>query len=262
MSEQESKILRREFLKKGGRIAAGAVLAAGGVSAVCGNKAYGQNSDDDLMKYDFILPRLKFSAEEGPKDYWAVYPEADTNLLRTFSSVVRCKVKLIPDGLGKNGLDSQFNAVVQFSDIETLRKYPFVLMTSQYRYTLSPADKKNLKRYIQEGGFLMMDDCVVSDAGDFFYQSSYKLLQEIFGKAAVKPIPNEQEVFHNVYDFGEMGLPHCHGTYHKAQGVIINNRLAVWLSSTDVHCAWVGNHRLVQKGIQMGINIIMYALTH
>ena len=262
MNRKEENISRRIFLKKAGKTAAGAVLAEGGISTVSESQAYGRSPDDDLEKYDFILPRVKFLAEEGPKDYWAVYPEGDMNLLRTFGSVIRCKVKLTSDCRGKAGLECQFNAVVEFSDIERLRKYPFVFMTSQYHYTLSRVEKQNLKHYIKAGGFLLMDDCVVDQTGDFFYRSSYKLLEEVFGKAAVKPIPNEHEVFHNVYDLGKMGLPHCHGTYHRAQGVFNNDRLAVFLSSTDIHCAWVGNHTLLKEGIRMGVNILMYALTH
>jgi hypothetical protein len=261
MSDGHAQFGRRRFLKTAGRTVTGAVLAAGPISAVSEDKAYGQNPDYDLEKYDFVLPRVKFSADEGPEDYWTVYAEADTNLLRSFSSVVRCKVKLTPDRR-RRGEQALLNAVVEFSDIEALRKYPFAFMTSQYHYKLSAVEKRNLKRYILAGGFLMMDDCVSRARGDFFYQSSYKLLEEVFGKPAVRPIPNEHEVFHNVYDLGRTGMPHCHGTYHRAQGVFINDRLTVWLSSTDIHCAWVGNHTLVKQGIQMGVNILMYALTH
>jgi hypothetical protein len=261
MNERRKKVERRGFLKTAGRIVAGAALTAAGIGTVGQDKAYGADPDDDLEKYDFILPRVKFFTDEGPEDYWTVYSEADTNLLRRFSSAVRCKVKLTPDRR-RRGEQSLLNAVVEFSDIETLRKYPFAFMTSQYHYTLSAVEKRNLKRYIQAGGFLMMDDCVSRARGDFFYQSSYKLLEEVFGRPALRPIPNEHEVFHNVYDLGRTGLPHCHGTYHRAQGVFIDDRLAVWLSSTDIHCAWVGNHTLVKQGIQMGVNILMYALSH
>jgi hypothetical protein len=261
MSNRHAQFGRRRFLRTAGTTVTGAVLAAGPISAVGENKAYGQSPDYDLEKYDFVLPRVKFSADEGPEDYWTVYPEADTNLLRRFSSVVRCKVKLTPDRR-RRGVQSQLNAVVEFSDIEALRKYPFAFMTSQYHYKLSAPEKRNLKRYILSGGFLMMDDCIAGSSGDHFYQSSYELLKEVFGQAAVRPIPHEHEIFHNVYDLGQTGVPHCYGTYHRAQGVFINDRLAVWLSSTDVHCAWVGNHRLVKQGIKMGVNILMYALTH
>ena len=134
-----------------------------------------------------------------------------------------------------------------------------------------------------------MDDCVVGNGGDFFYQSSYKVLQDVFGPKAVKRVPREHEVFHNVYDLGETGLPHLeyhkrklpgmkrskrtplpymHGQNHGARGVFIGDRLAVFLGSTDIHCGWCdrdGNEfgrASYEKAIQMGINIIMYAISH
>jgi hypothetical protein len=66
------------------------------------------------------------------------------------------------------------------------------------------------------------------------------------------------------------------GQYHGARGVFVGNRLAVFLSSTDIHCGWadsrgrwfgaggkrgIGKHGY-KEAIQMGINIIMYAVSH
>ncbi|NIN36200.1 MAG: DUF4159 domain-containing protein, partial [Gammaproteobacteria bacterium] len=42
----------------------------------------------------------------------------------------------------------------------------------------------------------------------------------------------------------------------------------VFLSSTDIHCGWCDSHGFefgkqnYEKAIQMGINIIMYAISH
>jgi len=257
MAEASNNLTRRTLLR---RAAAGAA-AATGLDLTAGQTTNGKEPDD-LEKYDFLLPRVKFRPEEGPEDYWSVYYEGDRNLLRAFSSVIRCKVKLKADCRGQSEPECRFNAVVEFDDFETLRKHPFLFMTSQYHYKLNATEKKNLKRYIETGGFLLMDDCISQSRGVFFYQSSYELLEEVFGKPALRPIPHEHEVFHNVYDFGEGGVPHCYGTYHRAKGVFVDDRLAVFLSSTDIHCAWVGNHRLVKEGTHMGVNILMYALSH
>ncbi len=261
MDGNKRGLTRRVFLKKACGAAAGGLLATAAVAGAGASEVQSQGPEEDLSQYDLLMPRVKFDALEGPKDYWTVYPEGDLNILRIFASKVRCRVKLTPNQTHR-GVEAAFNAVVDFKDLETLLKYPFIFMTSQYRYELSEQEKENLKRYIYTGGFLFMDDCIVRTRGDFFYQSSYKILDEVFGKPALRPIPVSHEVFHNVYDFGRGGVPHCHGTYHPAQGVFVGDRLAVFLSSTDIHCAWVGNHTRVQQGIEMGINILMYALTH
>jgi hypothetical protein len=280
MSEQERKILRREFLKKGGRIAAGAALAAGAVCSVVPERAFGKSADD-TDTYDFLMPRVKFTCTMNVNDNWNAFPGGDRNLLEEFKAVVRCKVKLPPDcqdSQPHSGRDDQFNAVVDLTDIEEMRKYPFLFMTASGSYKLSSAKKKNIRQYIYEGGFLLMDDCVHGkvDDGDFFYQSCYKILNEIFGAGSVRRIPNEHEIFHNVHNLGDIGLPHIIGQYHGARGVFIGDRLAVFLSSTDIHCGWadskgnwfgrggkmgIGKHGH-KEAIQIGVNIIMYALTH
>jgi len=209
------------------------------------------------------------------------------------SSAIRCRVKPIRrayDWQPQWATEGQLNAVVTFEDLNDLEKYPFLFMTGENHYRLGEGEKVNLKEYILRGGFLLMDDCVVGNGGDFFYQSSYALLEEVFGSGAVKRIQPEHEVFHNVYDLGQTGLPSLqqlapvlvppfrrptqsplpvmHGQNHGARGVFVGDRLAVFLSSTDLHCGWCDSHGTTfgranyQKAIQMGINVIMYAISH
>ena len=214
-------------------------------------------------------------------------------MLRELSSVIRCRVKPIRrayDWQPQWSVEGQLNAIVGFDELKDLAKYPFLFMTGENHYKFDDTQKANLKEYILRGGFLLMDDCVVGDGGDFFYRSSYALLEEVFSSGAVKRISPEHEVFHNVYDLGDTGLPsmqqlaptpvrgfrrpgqspipRMHGQNHGARGVFVGDRLAVFLSSTDLHCGWCDSHGGVfgrhnyKKAIQMGINIIMYAISH
>jgi len=295
MTLENKQMDRRQFLKTVGRNTLGAVFAAAGLEAV----AQGATSNEgphDLDEYDFLMPRVKYAHQRKEVDRWNVRPGGDANLLRELSAVIRCKVKPIRrvrDWDPQWAAEGQLNAVVTFDEPEELRKYPFLFMTGENHYTFGDNPKDNLKEYILRGGFLLMDDCVVDTGGDFFYQSSYALLEDVFGRGAVKRIPREHEVFHNVYDLGGSGLPHMEyvqpqiptfpwtirqptqgglpimqGQNHGARGVFIGERLAVFLSSTDIHCGWCDSHGFTfgrhnyRKAIQMGINIIMYALTH
>ncbi len=124
-----------------------------------------------------------------------------------------------------------------------------------------------------------MDDCVAYGPGDFFYHSSYKLLEQLFGRGAVNKISTENEIFHNFYDLSQVGLPYIQGTNWRPRGIFIEDRLAVLLSSTDIHCGWADRtqtwfgpnvtRRFAGRGIhgyneaiKMGINLIMYVLSH
>lgn len=241
-------------------------------------------------EYDFVLARVQFKEQGTPgygkgPDVWNVRPGADANLLRELAAVIRCKVKPVELGFDWDPQYAgvgQLNAVVTFDDPQRLREYPFLFMTGENSYVFSDEQKQNLQDYIKAGGFLLMDDCVVSDGGDFFYRSSHELLENLFGKGSVRQIPREHEVCRNIYDLRDVGLPtleyirrrgvramrQTHGQNHGLRGLFVGDRLAVFLSSTDLHCGWCDSHGIewgldgYRKTIQWGINIIMYAMTH
>ena len=266
MSKKQKELDRREFLKTTGRMISGAALAAGGLDLLSPGTARValQSSDDD--QYDFLLARVKaFSLVEN--QIWASYPGADRNLLEGLNRAVRCKVRIPPnckDNQPAIGTEDQFNAVVDLTDTKELRRFPFLFMTPENPFVLSETKRRNLKQYLLEGGFLLMDDCAAGTRGDLFYQCSCKILEEMFGSGSVRQIPLDHEIFHNVYDF-RSGVPYVLGGGHGAVGVFIGGRIAVFLSSSDIHCGWYGyknNQQKKRETIAMGINIIMYSLSH
>ncbi len=294
MAEKQKIVDRRHFLKTAGYAIASAALASGPLaSTLC---AANVKNEDEFDKYDFILTRVKFTHEKKEVDKWNTRPGGDANLLEELASIIRCKVKPIKDTSNwepQYASEGQLNALVTFDQPEQLKNYPFLFMTGENRFEFTAKQKRNLKEYIKRGGFMLMDDCVVGSGGDFFYKSSYTILEEVFGTRAVQKIPREHEVFHNVYDLGDTGLPqlrftkpqripsprskrpeqrsalpYMHGQNHGARGVFIDDRLAIFLSSTDIHCGWCDRdgdefgRESYEKAIQMGINIIMYAISH
>lgn len=268
MSDGRGQFGRRQFLKMAGGTVAGTALAAVGLGFWTSRPVYARAaspSDDDLDRYDFLMPRVKFQNAMEVGEHWNCFPGGDRNLLLVLRQEVRCEVKLplyCKDDRPHHGRPEHFNAVVDFDDVEPLRKYPFLFMTSSGPFEFNNVQKKHLRQYLKQGGFLLMDDCIHREAS-LFYHSSYELLEDVFGTGAVKRVPNEHEVFHNVFDLGRTGLPYVKGEHHAARGVFIGDRLAVFLSSTDIHCGWKSpNERSARKAVEMGINIIMYALSH
>jgi len=286
---------RRDFL----RLAGGALLGmvaqgANGSGTVrpdtrpgAANSSYDSNASaepTDLDEYDFVLPRVRvvelaFKGRGKGPDVWNVRPGGDANLLRELARIVRCHVKPIVGAMDwqpQYAYDGQLNAAVTFDDPGLLRHYPFLFMTGENHFELNSDQKGNLKDFLTAGGFLLMDDCVVGSGGDFFYASCFQLLEGLFGRGSVKAIPRDHEVFHNLFDLGDVGLPHLqyaggrgtHGQNHGARGLFLEDRLAVFLSSNDLHCGWCDSHGVewgpegYRKTIQMGINIILYAMTH
>jgi hypothetical protein len=278
---------RRFFLKTVSKTAAGLVLSGRlctGMAQELSNLNKEKNDKyrhemEDLEKYDFIFPRVKFAPVKVPgrgqgRDFWNARPGGERNLLRRLSSVIRCKTKPVlhvkNDGFAPQyaNKEGQLNAVVTFDDRETINKYPFLFMTGENEFRFTQNQKDNLQDYIKRGGFLFMEDCVVDQGGDFFFKSAFDLLESVFGKSSVKTIPRQHEIFHNVYDLGDIGLPYMKGQPHGARGVFVNDRLAVFLSSHDIHCGWCDNTCMnfgpvkYEQALRMGINIIMYSITH
>ncbi len=265
---------RREFLRNLSGVALGTLQARR-------TAAVGNYIPPDMCHYDFFMARVEFACDRRVQARWNSEPAGDNYLLEELSKVVRCKVKLA-GGLYKfnpsYGKETDFNAVVDLNDGSDLHRLPFMFMTAEGYYTLNERQKQNLKRYLIQGGFLLMDDCAFNDSGDYFYQSSCRLLAELFGKGAVKSIGTDHEIFHNLYDLSRIGLPFLQGQNHGARGVFIEDRLAVFLSSTDLHCGWTdrdqtwfGRRRRIpryigihsyKEAIMMGINLIIYVLSH
>jgi hypothetical protein len=275
----DEKTTRRRCLRLIGAAGAGAVIPALAASA----RAFTlpatphERDESESDSYDIIVTRVKHDYPDvgarGAK--WNVYPGADRNLLEEFAKIVHCKVKLAPGLTGMSpdyGDDTQFNAVADFASMETLTGRPFLFLTGEGRLVLTEAEKANLKRAVNEGGFLLIDDCVFAPTGDFLFQSACKELEAIFGIGAVVKIPLTHEIFNNVFDLSAIGLPFCQGQNHGAHGVFIGERLAVFVSATDLHCGWADRNHVwfpnpslgvhgYKEAIEMGINILMYAMS-
>ncbi len=111
------------------------------------------------------------------------------------------------------------------------------------------------------------------DEGAYTGEICHTMLKELFGPA-FRRIPNTHEIYHNLYDMGDMGLPFVQGQRRGAWGVFVRDRLAVLLSPGDIHCGWAdsdfswygpkgkpgcqGHHEC----IRMGVNLATYAMCH
>jgi hypothetical protein len=261
-------ISRRTFIKQ----AAMTTLWGTGASA-----AQSQQTQDlyDLATYDFLIARVRFDSDGRTVDRWNLGPAAESNLLKAIQNVLRCKIKPIV-GVTQHDyytLPKHLNAIVSFDDVERICRFPFLLMTSDGSFQFNAQQKAHFKTYVEGGGFIVMDDCVFEDGGDFFFQSGFAMLKELFGPA-FRRISNTHEIYHNLYDMGDMGLPFVQGQRRGAWGVFMRDRLAVLLSPGDIHCGWAdsdfswygpkgkpgcqGHHEC----IRMGVNLATYAMCH
>lgn len=144
-----------------------------------------------------------------------------------------------------------------------LFNYPFLHMTGHGRWTVNDAEAQNLRKYLEGGGFLHIDDNYGLD------EYVRPALKKIFPELSLIELPFNHPVYHQKFDFN--GLPKIHEHDNKAPkgyGLIYKGRLVCFYTTeTDLGDGWedLEVHNDTQekhlKALQMGANIIQYVFT-
>lgn len=143
-----------------------------------------------------------------------------------------------------------------------LFNYPFVHMTGHGRWALSDAEAQNLRKYLEAGGFLHIDDNYGLDP---YVRPA---LKQVFPELSLVEIPFSHPVYHQAYEF-KSGLPKIHEHEKKSPkgyGLIYKGRLVCFYSyETDLGDGWEDfdvHHDTPQKhmeALRMGANLVQYA---
>jgi hypothetical protein len=145
-----------------------------------------------------------------------------------------------------------------------LFNYPFVHMTGHGRWAVSDAEAKNLRKYLESGGFLHIDDNYGMDP---YVRPA---LKKVFPELELVELPFSYPVYHQKFNFNN-GLPKIHEHDEKppkGYGLIYKGRLVCFYSySTDLGDGWEDqdvHHDAPEKrlaALQMGANLIQYVFT-
>lgn len=148
-------------------------------------------------------------------------------------------------------------------DDERLYRYPMLYATGHGTMRPSSGDLERLRRYLDAGGFLWVDDNYGLD------ESFRQLIGELYPEQELVPVGSGHPIFHAFYDLP--GLPKIHehdGEPAQGFGIFDNGRLAVFYSwSSDIGDGLEDPavHGDTPEGreaaIQMAVNVCMYALT-
>jgi len=205
----------------------------------------------------FHWARVKFVTTDKVKDEWNTWPNADIYLLQELKR--------------RTGLNIDTTwYVAPLEDLEEMCKYPFLFMTTEGRFEFTPLQQRNMAEYLKRGGFILADDCVDNEGGhlDGFFLDFKAKIEQLFGRPMVK-LPNDHEIYHSFYDMPN-GVPHVQGIQYGGHALFIDGRMAVFLTSTDIHCAWkclegsTGwfDPNVCREAVKMGINIMMYVMSN
>jgi len=203
-------------------------------------------------RYDFWFTRLKYDSGD-----WDVDARMPSNLVTSLIDYTSLRV-------------DPKEHVVELADPKMLQA-PFCYLAGHKLVEFSPAERRNFERYLRNGGFVFVDDCN-HDIDGLFAKSFEAQVAAIFGKAALKKLPNAHPLYSSFFKFPE-GPPatgfELNGwgddlVHDYLQGIEFNGRLGLLYSNKDYGCEWDYDWRnkrfLAEDNTRFGVNIVMYAL--
>jgi len=156
--------------------------------------------------------------------------------------------------------------VVTLDNLEELCNYSMVFMHGGGTPKLSEKEKKNLKAYMERGGFVFADDCINYGVDDIFFRGYKKLIKELFGRE-MEVLPLDHPIYSCHFQLTN-GFPCMQGPRKPAVGLHDKeNRLMTIAACGDLHCEWGkdlnrASKTKIEDCFRMGINIVVYVLTH
>ncbi len=150
--------------------------------------------------------------------------------------------------------------------------YPFTYLSGHKLVQFDSREKANFKKYVQNGGFVFVDDCN-HDIDGLFAKSFEAQMSALFGSSALKKIPNNHEIYRSFFKF-EKGPPttsfELNGwgddlVHDYLKAIEINGKIAVLYSNKDYGCEWDYDFRnkrfLAEDNTKFGVNVVIYALS-
>ncbi|MEI6606761.1 MAG: DUF4159 domain-containing protein [Verrucomicrobiota bacterium] len=158
--------------------------------------------------------------------------------------------------------ERRFKAV-KLADDE-LFKIPFVIMTGESDFNLTAKERANLKKYLENGGFLLAS---ASCSNEAWSKSFERELKSIFGNDCLKDIPLNHDIFRTVFSVKDLKLSHSgpetllKGFTHNGKIVVVYSAEGLNDSSHAEGCCCCGGNE-IQNSMEINANILAYALLH
>ncbi len=197
---------------------------------------------------------------------WSVdFPDADVNFLRGVARLTNIRVMSEP--------------IVLRLDDDQIFDYPFLYMLEVGQnggIDLSPAEMENLREYLLRGGFLLIDDFWGTQQWDNFFYS----FSRVFPNREIIELPNDHEIFRAYYDIDgpqmipALGRSDTQGEQDidvASNHAILDDqgRVMVLINwNSDMGDGWEHTYhpdyptRYANSAYQLGINYLIYSLTH
>ena len=238
--------------------------------------------DEEFSHDVFTFVRIRYSSGYGGYGgygrggrrggRWATdYPDSDLNF--SFRLQQLTSIEVDPDGV-----------VLELTDPK-LFDYPFIYIVEPGNLVFSQEEVETLRRYLLNGGFLMVDDFWGEDEWYNFYYE----IKRVFPDRELVELELDHPIFHAVFDLKERpqipSIGHALGgrnygitwerndareVHYKAIYDDKGRMMAIICHNTDLGDGWEREgenewyfHEFSEKkAYPLGINIVFYAMTH
>jgi len=242
------------------------VMLVGGAAAIAGRADSDPVSGPANYDSRFVFARLRYADGYAGGGFayrqdlpWAHdYPTAERNLMRILADLT-----LVDPYLGEDG------GTILMLDDPALLKYPFAYMSEPGYWHLSKTETVGLRNYLLKGGFLIFDD---------FHDEHLLNLEAQMANVLPDLHWVELDATHPVYhsffdidslDYAPVYIPSIPVFYGLFENNDPNGRLlAVANHNNDIGDSWEWAEagwvpiELSNEAFKLGVNYVMYALTH
>ena len=224
----------------------------------------------------FTFARVQYQSYGGRGHDWRTdYPDADRNFSYRLQQLTSLQVS--PDPV-----------IVTLMDRKELAKYPYIYVVEPGDMYLSQQEIENLRHYLLNGGFMHVDDFW----GDREWNNFHDIMKKVFPDRQYKELDISHPIFHIVFDLNEKPQVPAINDAWRGRSRGITWQTGFGESAREVHyrAYFDDNGRMVciighntdlgdgweREGIDpwyftefsekraypMGINIVVYAMTH
>lgn len=180
---------------------------------------------------------------------WYSSPSALTNLIRFAKQQV-------PISISERYDDVQLGS-------RDLHKYPFLHMTGHGNISVNDTEMENLRSYLENGGFLYVDD-------DYGFDAYVRpILKDIFPDEEFFELPADHPIYNLVYSFSDGRPPKVHehdGDTPQAFAVYRDGRMVLlYTYESNPSDGWAYDEHdnpeaITRASLEFGVNLLMFAL--
>jgi hypothetical protein len=218
--------------------------------------------------------RRGYDWREGNTNWTIDYPRSDRHLSQAIRRLTRIDARSVEQPINLDEDDDVFN-------------YPWLYAVEVGHWELTPGQIAKFREFLLRGGFFMCDDFHGADEWNVFIET----MQKVFPERPIVDLPNTEAIFHTVFDLEDRyqvpgaqfirsrsicekcetsrppgiggGVPRWRGIYDN------NGRLMVAIChNMDLGDSWENAdeplypQKFSALGIRIGVNYIVYSMTH